>query len=459
MTRWNVCWFFHRPTSRGIGGAFVITILALVGCSGSQESLEDGAREAIIISPSDVHVIGTSEFIAEVKDLEVLQDGSVWVLNSLEPFFLGFSPDGGAPSVFGMVGGGPEEFGIPSAFVTRSIRRESWVLDLGRHALIRISEPDPPRAELPLPRDSLPPGSVITGLSLMDNVVRTARMGGEVMIPRTTRPEGSDFLGFRMAMLGADILAVDTATSSVRKVLSLAEVIGDLTLGFEQTEDGFPLWFRLWAVCGEDQLRVYDRARNELRLFNPQGVELASTPLPPAPFSSVTPRQFAQTIFPLRQAEMAGNVWDRMTAADSARLLNEIARGVRGTPEQLAQYLPRYVDFRCSDNGTMWLRPFDVDTGSLDGGPGWVRITDSGVGEEVRFPDGFDPYRFTTGRAWGVQRDGFDVASIAWVELPRGRLGMIAERGGETQSEFQKERTCGERRQGWDEVRSGLERS
>jgi len=405
--------------TRRIGWTSFVTILALVGCSGSQESLAEGAQEAVVISSSDVHVVATSESIAEVKDLDVLPDGSVWVLNSLEPFFLGFNRDGSAQSVFGMVGGGPEEFGMPSAFVTRLIGGETWVLDLGRHALIQISELDSPRAEIPLPGDSLPPGSVLTGLNMMDNVVRTARMGGEVLLARTTRPEGSDFLGFRMAMLGADILAVDTATGSVRKVLSLAEEIGDLTDGFERTEGGLPLWYRLWAACGEEQLRVYDRLRNELRLFDSRGVELEPTPLPPVPFSSVTPRQFAQAIFPLREAEMAGNVWEHMSPADSARFLGEIVRGVSGTPEQLAQYLPRYVDLRCSDDGTLWLHPFDVGTGALSGGPTWLRITGPGTTQEVRFPDGFDAYRFTTDRVWGMQRDEFDVASIAWVEVPR----------------------------------------
>ena len=62
-------------------------------------------------------------------------------------------------------------------------------------------------------------------------------------------------------VLGADILALDTATGSVRKVLSLSDVLGDLTVDFERTEGGLPRWFRLWAVCGEDPLSVYARLR------------------------------------------------------------------------------------------------------------------------------------------------------------------------------------------------------
>jgi hypothetical protein len=401
-----------------IGRASLLAVLALLCCEGLEESIGGRAQTSITLSHSDVHIFGTSEAIAEVKDLEVLQDGSVWVLNSLEPFFIGFSPDGSPSAIHGTLGGGPEEFGMPSAFVDRTIHGDAWVLDSRRHALFKISEPDSARIEVSLRRDSLPPGSLLTGLDMMDNVVRTARMGSEVLLPRTTRPAGSDFLGFRMAMLGADMLALDPSTGSVRKVVSLAEILGDLAAGLELSEGGLPLWFRLWAVCGDDQLRVHDRIRNEIRSFNPLGVEVEAIPLPPIAFSEVTSLQFAKAIFPLRQAEMAGNVWENMSTADSARLMNEMVQGVRGTPEQLAQYLPRYVDFRCSDDGTMWLQPFDVDTGALAGGPLWLRITASGITEEVRFPDRFDPFRFTSERVWGVQRDELDVASIAWIETP-----------------------------------------
>ena len=123
-------------------------------------------------------------------------------------------------------------------------------------------------------------------------------------------------------------------------------------------------------------------------------------------------------MFGLRQAEIVGNVWTELTAADSARLLNEIVQGVKGDPEQLANYLPRYVDFRCTEEGTLWVRPFDADVGGLNGGPVWLRIAPGGETWEYHLPNRFDPYRFTSERIWGVQRDDFDVASIAWIEVP-----------------------------------------
>jgi hypothetical protein len=81
------------------------------------------------------------------------------------------------------------------------------------------------------------------------------------------------------------------------------------------------------------------------------------------------------------------------------------------------------VDYRCDDEGTQWIQPFDIDTpgplmGGLRGGRVWLRITTDGETDEIRLPDSFDPYRFTPDKIWGVQRNEFDVASVAWIAVP-----------------------------------------
>jgi hypothetical protein len=80
--------------------------------------------------------------------------------------------------------------------------------------------------------------------------------------------------------------------------------------------------------------------------------------------------------------------------------------------------LPQYVDLRCDDAGRTWLRPMDLDAGGMVGSATWLRIDRDGAVREVTFPERFDPYRFTDGKAWGVVRDELDVAALAWLELP-----------------------------------------
>ena len=93
---------------------------------------------------------------------------------------------------------------------------------------------------------------------------------------------------------------------------------------------------------------------------------------------------------------------------------------VRGQPRELASYTPRYVDFRCSDDGTMWMQPLDVDLGGLRGGRLWLRIAPDGDVREVRLPDRFDALRFSTSRVWGVYRDENDLPSVAFIPLEGG---------------------------------------
>ena len=403
---------------RSLRLAAALSAMALfAGCGGAPA---DDPGAPLELSASDIEVLGASESLAVVQDLEVLPDGSVWVFNSVEPYFIGFGRDGELLGAHGRAGGGPEEFPMPSAFLAGGWEGEAWVFDLRRHAMIRISRPDTDWTEIPLRSESLPPGSIRGGMNLLSAAVRTARLGSEIIVPRPRPPAEAGMLGLRLSLLGSDLVAVDPETAGTRTLVTLGEVLDDPSGDFVPSEGGFPQWYRLWAPCGENVVRVYDRVRNQLRGFDASGSEVAPVDLPPVPFTEVSPRQFASAVFGLRQAELTGDVRGRLGEADRQRLLNQMAAGVSGSPQELATYLPHYVDFRCSEDGTMWLHPFDPDAGGLNGGPRWLRISPDGVARDVHLPDRFDALRFSDSRVWGVYRDELDVPSVASIPLPTG---------------------------------------
>ncbi|MXY30416.1 MAG: hypothetical protein F4043_01585 [Gammaproteobacteria bacterium] len=387
------------------------------GCGGAPADDPDAPLE---LSASNIEILGTSESLAVVQDLEVLPDGSVWVFNSVEPYFIGFGRDGESLGAHGRAGGGPEEFPMPSAFLAGGWEGEAWIFDLRRHAMIRISRPDADWTEIPLRSESLPPGSIRGGMNLLSAAVRTARLGGEIIVPRPRPPGEAGMLGLRLSLLGSDLVAVDPETAGIRILVTLGDVLDDPSGDFVPSEGGFPQWYRLWAPCGENLVRVYDRVRNQLRGFDGSGSEVAPVDLPPVPFTEVSPRQFAGAVFELRQAELTGDVRGRLGEADRQRLLNQMAQGVSGSPQELATYLPHYVDFRCSEDGTIWLHPFDPDAGGLNGGPRWLRISPDAGPRDVHLPDRFDALRFSDSRIWGVYRDELDVPSVASIPLPTG---------------------------------------
>ena len=397
-------------------GALVLSGAAFLACDGGSGG--NNPDTPLDLRATAIEVLGTSDSLAVVRDLEVVSDGSVWVLNSQEPYFLGFGPRGEPLGAHGRVGRGPDEFPMPSAFVTGGWEGEGWVLDLIHHSLVLISQPDADWEQFSLASLSVPRGSVRSGMSMLDASVRTARLGHEIVVPRSTVTMEGGVLQFRLGLLGADLVAVDPATDGSRTLVALGEVLEDPSGDFVPSDGGFPLWYRLWAACGESLVRVHDRVRNQLRGFDASGTEIDPIDLPPVPFTEVTPRQFAAAVFALRQAEVTGDVASRLSEADSLQLLNQMAARVQGAPHELASYLPRYVDFRCSEDGMMWLQPLDLDAGGLSGGPLWLRIAPDGSARGVRLPDRFDALRFTASRIWGVSRDEFDRPSVASIPLP-----------------------------------------
>ena len=150
------------------------------------------------------------------------------------------------------------------------------------------------------------------------------------------------------------------------------------------------------------------------------GDELEAMTLPPVRVHEVTPDQFARALFDLYSAEVTGGVRRRLSAGDSSSLIRRVAQEWNRQPAELAAILPRYVDLRCAADGTVWMRPFDPEAGGLRGGLVWIRIRPDTEAQEISFPSGFDPFRFTPARIWGVQRDELDVATIAWVAVPEG---------------------------------------
>ncbi|MDH3223554.1 MAG: hypothetical protein OEO23_07550, partial [Gemmatimonadota bacterium] len=139
---------------------------AAAGCGGGDETLA-GAAGVRRLSSDLVHVVGTSDSIAAVKDLQVPSDGSVWVLSTQAPHFVGFRSNGELIAAHGGAGGGPEEFAAPAAFVT-GWDDEAWVFDYRRHGLIHVSRPEGLWTESTLPRDVLPPGTLVGGMGMME---------------------------------------------------------------------------------------------------------------------------------------------------------------------------------------------------------------------------------------------------------------------------------------------------
>lgn len=401
----------------GVVGLGLVFVTSFGSCGPGDAAPSDAPLE---LDETSVRVVGSSDAIATVQDVDVLEDGSIWVLNSVEPFFVGFGSDGEIVEEYGTRGGGPDEFDAPAGFVQGASGATAWVLDAHRNILVEVPRPSSGRSEIPLHRDSVPLGSLQPGMGMMSSRIRSASVGEATLVARSYGSLRTGVWSLWSAIWGADLVAVEPSGSGARTIVSLADALEDPSDYLEQT-DGFPpvpLWLRLWTVCPDGAIRVHDRMRNAVRGFSLDGAELDAVDLPPPPFDEVTDEEFARAAFGLAAAEAAGRVGGRLSPEDSAQVMQGLVQAVQGTPERLARFLPRYVDMRCSEDGALWLQPLDLSRSDLEGGRSWVRVAPDGAARTVVLPPRFDAYRFLRGRILGIQRNQFDVASVAWVDLP-----------------------------------------
>lgn len=138
---------------------WAVAPLFLLGGCDAGSAVSDRTTE-IAVSQGAIHTLPTPDVVARVVDLQPAQDGRIWVLNSVDPYFVVLSPDGQVEREFGSRGGGPQEFGAPWALVPGSGRSDVWTYDVRRSALIRISGDE--LRELTLSPDSFPASSLIS---------------------------------------------------------------------------------------------------------------------------------------------------------------------------------------------------------------------------------------------------------------------------------------------------------
>jgi hypothetical protein len=87
-----------------------VLTLGLAACASDDVQEKTGL---VTLTASDVHIVGTSQAIGSVQDLEVLPDASVWVFNSVSPFFIGFDTQGHVIGQYGTRGEARRSSGCP----------------------------------------------------------------------------------------------------------------------------------------------------------------------------------------------------------------------------------------------------------------------------------------------------------------------------------------------------------
>lgn len=402
------------PPSRASKGAVarlvaltpVCALLWLSGCDGGQLADDaDATAESTQTSGADIDVVGTSEQITAIADVVEAEDGTIWILNTADPFFLAMAPDGSILRSWGREGGGPNEFRSPRTLVLDTAGHRVWAFDGGHHALMRVDGAEDDIETLLLPRDSIPNGRVASTETLGGGRPWIQATGSGFLLALERR-DGTlpDLWNIDLVMLGRD--------GSFGPAFPFSDRFGDPAARYGNTAAEF-LPYPLWARCPDGAVALYDPLANGILRLSRDDAVLDTVALPPERELELTfDRVFRMAYGFIRQQAPGGQ------APDSAMMRAMLAAEWDEARAAAAGVFPEYADLQCTAPGTIWIQPFDPDAGQMGRGPGWLRITPDGSTASFRFPDSFRPMRFDSARALGIWRGEFDVESVAWMTLP-----------------------------------------
>lgn len=382
-----------------------VAILAPVVCA-SLSCSSDATVPASAGQELPVHILGAPDALIRAKDIEPAEDGSVWILNADEPWFIQMFATGEVIQSWGNSGGGPDDLRGPKTLVGSEDGTSVWALDGsvglggGSFSLVRIDDEAaglsrfsiPIAGDQPIARYADPDAYWIQATS--DGFLLATADAGVPVGLRTWRAELVEFLG-----------------DSIREVgFSPARILDDPSSRYPDGSLFLP--FPLWARCPDGTFVLYDPLQNTVRRFGPTNDELESVSLPPERAYEITFDRVLTMAYPTMAAAMP--------EMDSAAIATELRTVWEESQRQIAGTFPEYGDLRCPVEGEAWFQLFALEGPSFGSGrgPEWLRVSADGAIESFRFPITFMPLRFTHDRIWGVHRNELGVESVAWVELP-----------------------------------------
>jgi hypothetical protein len=405
-----------------------VLVLFLAGCGegdrGSARVAGGALDQVRVVAQASMEVLGSSDHLSGIRDLEFAADGSVWVLNTAAPFFVVFDREGRELGQAGVRGGGPSEFQAPSALVR--LGPAIWAYDRARHGFTRL-DPGGTGEIVSLPRDRLPPSEVVTfGEPLAPGANWVASLGDRVLLARGPDPSTTDFSV--AGLWEAVFVAFDPATLALETVLEPGTLLTSPAGHYPDQPVLAPV--PLWAPCREGDLAWYDPVGNRVGRTEPASGVAREGMDAPRPVDLPAPRSVPMTadaLFTYYHQQMVVSF-----SADAVPPEEDLRRDFEGEfaeyRHRIADVLPEYVDLRCAGDGVLWIRLLEIETGPFARGGHWVRVRlppatggpDGGearILETVRLPDGFRPLRITGDAVWGAWFDPLEVPHLARIPL------------------------------------------
>ena len=400
----------------------VLLFLPALACSGDEApgASPEAAKalETQVVPVEAMNIAEPSDRIAQISDIAVADDGTVWVLNTTAPFFMAMSAEGEVLSYRGTRGEGPGEFRAPNNLLRAGLPGYLWAYDSRARRLTRIDGPEGETEELLVPLSSDPPSFLVWWEDNPSEAGGRRWIGGRedgFLFAHSTGDfeESTSVWDFEVVRLATD--------SSASILISSADLLGDPATRFGKMRAFLP--FPIWTTCPDGSMALYDPLTNSVRRLTADGTEIGSHGLPPERRLEMTMERlwplFYRVIMAAAEGPDAGGL-----PPDSAMLYEMMKGGIAeegGLSEAASDVFPEYRSLACGgSDGSLWLQIFDMESRVrwLADGPEWLRIGPDGAIRRIVFPESFSPLRFTDDRIWGSHRDELEIESVAWIATP-----------------------------------------
>lgn len=381
-------------TSSGSGrwsGIFAVT-LACVGAGCVPESMDEPLT--VVVDIRQLHTVSAEIDFADVRD--VVSDGTnLWVLDRAPPYITRISLDGEIVHRFGRNGEGPSELSQPVALRVAGDRVDVWDMALSKRASFLWDGTLDAVQRLSDERS----GWIRSDIERVSHVDpwRVRALGGSTYFVRI--PQGMtqplDFGGGELVRADADL----TPGTGIAR-------FADYLPHDERGTGQFPA-VPLWDACSRG-MALWNPREERVEWMDGDGLLVHSVPVA----SRGVPITDEGILAFLR--EMAAHELGPGVEVPA----DELRARVREVRPLFGRLATDFVDLRCSSEGAVWLRRFDLEAHPLGADDAWLRVPEYGEATVVRFPPEFEPYLFTSGEVVGVVQTPSGDRLGAWRTVP-----------------------------------------
>jgi hypothetical protein len=381
------------------------SLLFVTGVSGCTDWDGTGNRQTDLPSfvLSEVNVFPQSGDLYDIRDIEVDEEGNIWVLSATEPFLYHFSADHRQLANAGRSGDGPGELRNPWSLVsvgTNPIDVVVW--DVGRRQLSHFGNSLSPGKSHAVPVSS-PSVMATIGSVSYGTPLRMKRLSGGYVFQQPTRAvsNSGDLTSLLLLRIDSTLTVVDTlfaltSTEAANASTERAEVFVSIPL---------------WALCPDGEIVILDPSAEQLIRMDFDGETQTSEPLTLSRKKITEPerRSYLQGAIALELRGKEGPPPEMV----ERRIAEILTRG----RHLFAEMAPPGVRLLCDGSGHAWLQEFDTANHPNGYGTRWQVYRGGADSVQVSFPDHFQPMQIVGDQAWGIYTDSMDVNRPASVHL------------------------------------------